>query len=546
MTNFIFLCPLFLSVGHSLVCVDEVGGELFPHCEQLGVEQSGTSVVQIYQISAVESEEGSVPDHTINPCPPWMIRRWTWSRAPNCVLPYEEGMSKKNTSKMSIDYMLLLRGAVSVILAWILFWVFSRSKEEPSRVSVLWIASSSTAFLWGIDSGILSYFPTIAPSIGLSSGALGAVFAAGYFGPVLAGSVTNKLIPFLGRPGVMMVSTLSCVGASVCFGFVPRLLGRTEFANLAADVVLRAVIGTAALTYQAVLFSFLNDLYGEEMTYASSIVFLWVCTCALWPGLCGQVYLYLGFEAANWTPAFLCLVACAPSLGLVSRIRERCDTVEETASNRSPVMWNKSIAKTLMAMTIPVVIWGYVVSTMEIELELVLGPSSQSAVTEAGILIGIFTGTIAVLSPIVGMAGQAGYLGSRRTMHLYGSVMTAASLIWLLLPEFWGLQNQSLIFVVFAFACVSISISTRFVMVPGPKIVADVTVANGGLADVGFFLFQMAYSLGCGIGAMAGPILVQTLGYRNSTLVIAGLCLTGPLLLRGVCGVDPELDVKDK
>merc|ERR1719454_645210 len=144
-----------------------------------------------------------------------MIRQWTWSRPPKCALPYEEGMSKKNTSKMSIDYMLLLEGAVSVIVSSILFWVFSRSKEEPSRVSVLWIASSSTAFLWGFDSGILSYFPTIAPSIGLSSGALGAVFAAGYFGPVLAGSLGNKFVPFIGRSGVMMVSAFACIIASV-------------------------------------------------------------------------------------------------------------------------------------------------------------------------------------------------------------------------------------------------------------------------------------------------------------------------------------------
>jgi len=124
-------------------------------------------------------------------------------------------------------------------------------------------------------------------------------------------------------------------------------------------------------------------------------------------------------------------------------------------------------------------------------------------------------------------------------MNKLGSIFSSLSAAFLVLPEFCAL-GKSATFWILAAALICISVSTRLILVPGPKILADVSVANGGVADAGFFFFQIAYTFGCGVGVLVGPPAVAHLGFRASTLVIACLCLTGPVLLRDVVGVDPD------
>merc|ERR1719240_543001 len=282
-------------------------------------------------------------------------------------------------------------------------------------------------------------------------------------------------------------------------------------------------------------FSVLNDVYGDEMVYASSIVFLFVSCSALWPTMCAQAYLHVGYEGANLIPGFLALVFSAPALGLAMRVGSRGK--KEDVSGNITFDISRPILKSVIAQTLPIIVWGHVVSTMELELASLAGVASTSTVPQAGFLTSIFTGGIAVTSPLCGLAYEAGWLGKPSQMNTIGAVMTAVCLLFLLMPQLFTMASN-LAFWLDAAVLVCISASTRFIVVPGPKVLADVAVANGRTADEGFFFFQIAYTIGSGFGVLFGPIAVEYVGFKAATVAVACLVLTGPFFLKGVDGVD--------
>merc|ERR1719265_1687132 len=97
-------------------------------------------------------------------------------------------------------------------------------------------------------------------------------------------------------------------------------------------VWLRALIGTACLTYQATFMTALNSLYADSMDYASSVVFMFVSFSAIWPSLCGSLYLSLSFEAANWVPGLMLLVFTAPIIALVKRVGSTASNADENGN----------------------------------------------------------------------------------------------------------------------------------------------------------------------------------------------------------------------
>merc|ERR1719240_2325068 len=80
----------------------------------------------------------------------------------------------------------------------------------------------------------------------------------------------------------------------------------------------------------------------------------------------------------------------------------------------------------LTVQCLPPVVWGYVVSTLEIELSVLLEKSSMRIVELSGLLIGWFMVAIAVTSLLVGNFCQRGCFGSYHRMFTIGQALTAA------------------------------------------------------------------------------------------------------------------------
>jgi len=288
--------------------------------------------------------------------------------------------------------------------------------------------------------------------------------------------------------------------------------------------------------YQAVLNSMLHDMWGDEMTYASSIIFLFICGSAFWPYICGEVYIFMGYAAANWVPGLVALVFGMPALALASRMHNQGRPKEGDTSNRSFVV-NSTVVKLSILITLLTTSWGFCVATMEIVLAIKF-PNSKNAVASAGYLIGVLTVAIGAAAPCIGMLCQHGVLGTHSMMFIYGSVLSGLSCWVFVLPQILGLSAHTAIFWIFAVGCVMVGITTRFVLVPGPKVMADVFLKNGGCADSGFFLYQTMYTLGSGCGLMLGPPMIAMVGFEVCCMVL-GLCLVlGAFLVRGMEGIN--------
>lgn len=378
------------------------------------------------------------------------------------------------------------------------------------------------AFFWGIDAGILSYFPAASTQFGLNVVSNGAVFAAGYFGPVLGLFFTQTLVGKIGHHGLMCGSGICIALASTLFGFVPQLAGSKSVVNFVADMILRALIGSCALTYQSSLFSLLSEMYVDDVVYAYGVVFMWVSLSALWSILCGEVYVNIDYAAANWVPACLASVFMAPVLGLATRLPHRYSSKEASALR---VPMTMGVAKIFTVQCLPLMVWGYVVSTLEIELSVLFEKSSMRIVELSGLLIGWFMVAIAVTSLLVGNFCQLGCFGSYHRMFTMGQVLTAAGLLGLLVPKFLMLSDNK-IFWMYIISLLFIAFFTRFTVVPGPKVFADVVVSEGGSAHAGLFFYNIAFTVGIGIGVLIGPHLVDVVGYRDATFVIIFLLLS--------------------
>eukprot|EP00811_Abedinium_folium_P028462 NODE_4408_length_1895_cov_5.788462.p1 GENE.NODE_4408_length_1895_cov_5.788462~~NODE_4408_length_1895_cov_5.788462.p1 ORF type:complete len:542 (-),score=138.48 NODE_4408_length_1895_cov_5.788462:228-1853(-) len=430
------------------------------------------------------------------------------------------------------------------------YWFARGDGNEPNRAALLWIGGLSTAFFWGIDAGLLSYFPDVAPLLGINTMMLGAIFAAGYFGPVLMNGVGPVLLPRLRRGGLMLLSAGCCVISSMGCGFVPRFLDAKQNAlRIALFVWLRAVIGTACLTYQATLMTTLNTLYADSMDYASSIVFMFVSFSALWPTMCGSLYINYSYEAANWVPALMLLIFTVPIIALVARVRTPL-SVDGGQNNEggnksawSVIKSNGPLKRIFTVEFLPQLVWGFIVSTTEIEMQSLAGAtdSSAHAVVQAGYLLAIYTGTLAVTSPIFGICCEKKIMCSRNRMVFIGQLAQGILVLGLIIPEVVPM-SPGLQFGVIAILLIVQGTVSRFTVVPGPKILADMAEQAGASADVGFFLYQTAYTFGSGLGVLLGPLIVAPLGYRVAAITMSVISFLG-LALAGTVNI-PDPDAK--